>query len=584
MLDLMDMDLYRFLSGANESKKTYYFTVAVVDPNALQVVYELPGIISPANKLAIIKSSFLYTMFPGVVIDGFNINESHFEVKENDRNELILTWEHREPWPWAYGAMLSFLTLLYDYGRKAFEELGKQGYDSIFSLGGRTLPRQLYSKYMCLGEYASGLVETPGHILEEIVSLNVYNSETNLKTFIDIGFDEGEANDLARGGFIGISDAMVKTVFGERKINTLSFGGAPVNENFAFIYSKKLLTYQGFYLDRYYQNLFSAFTLGPIGLYGTHPTCNFNYFRFIDKIKSVGVLRVKYNSVPIIEVQNKEELYEICNKIPKFTKLYFRGQTQQYYLERPDSIKRLLYGTLDAAEPSLRGAAPRLGWHYDEIHPTFQLILQDIIYEHALKKGLDLKDIHDKWEKAFVSLDCVWDRYALGIAQHYGIPTHGLDLTDSLDIALWFATNRLVYLNNGSVTYKKVRPEEWPDDPGKWPAVFVIQGLDQSSLLSIQDIPELEELGLSALRPQRQKACLFLGAHGIHQNRLAESIACVFRLRPGIYETGFCYSYLFPTPDQDEVYRYLLIKKSLVEQEDKLGGLSSFFNKIPLYV
>ena len=61
-----------------------------------------------------------------------------------------------------------------------------------------------------------------------------------------------------------------------------------------------------------------------------------------------------------------------------------------------------------------------------------------------------------------------------------------------------------------------------------------------------------------AQRPTRQHARFFLGGHSDHQNRLAETVVCAFRLGPGDYETRHTFAELFPSPAEDVAYRVLL--------------------------
>lgn len=50
----------------------------------------------------------------------------------------------------------------------------------------------------------------------------------------------------------------------------------------------------------------------------------------------------------------------------------------------------------------------------------------------------------------------------------------------------------------------------------------------------------------------------FLGGHSDHQNRLAECVVCVFRLRPNLYSTEENFESLFPRPAEDPAYQAML--------------------------
>jgi hypothetical protein len=76
--------------------------------------------------------------------------------------------------------------------------------------------------------------------------------------------------------------------------------------------------------------------------------------------------------------------------------------------------------------------------------------------------------------------------------------------------------------------------------------------------MSLQKCREIEELGLKAERPERQKASFFHGGHSDHQNRLAETVVCMFRLKPGMWPTNATYDILFPPPEKDTAYAAML--------------------------
>ncbi|MNF74486.1 FRG domain protein [compost metagenome] len=102
----------------------------------------------------------------------------------------------------------------------------------------------------------------------------------------------------------------------------------------------------------------------------------------------------------------------------------------------------------------------------------------------------------------------------MALAQHYGLPSNGLDVTSSDDVAVWFATNTYEVDNStGLAKYSKMKPSDWPADPG---------------------------------------------GHTDHQNRLAETVVCAFRLKPGTYETKASFDTLFPSPDADPAYHLML--------------------------
>jgi hypothetical protein len=100
----------------------------------------------------------------------------------------------------------------------------------------------------------------------------------------------------------------------------------------------------------------------------------------------------------------------------------------------------------------------------------------------------------------------------MALAQHYGIPTHGFDVTTNLDVATWFACNKFASLSDGKSTYRQLDPSSWPNDREKWPAVIVGQVVTHSLGMSLQSCEELGQFGIHALRPQRQHGLFFMVA------------------------------------------------------------------------
>lgn len=144
----------------------------------------------------------------------------------------------------------------------------------------------------------------------------------------------------------------------------------------------------------------------------------------------------------------------------------------------------------------------------------------------------------------------------MGIAQHYGIPTNGLDLTSDLAVAIWFATS--VYLSrnfNGEGTLSWFHPLK----PGaERPVIYVIA----ADLNPASEVPIPTLAGLRSLRAERQSAHLHFGGWGMHTNLCAtETIAAVFLSPECVAQTTQRWmdvEGLFPSEQEDRLYNDLL--------------------------
>jgi hypothetical protein len=239
--------------------------------------------------------------------------------------------------------------------------------------------------------------------------------------------------------------------------------------------------------------------------------------------------------------------------------IFFRGQRKLYTLDRDHMVREALFADSCAIEPSLITAASRNindGYIYDEIHFKLRRFIEQHLYSQDKKL---VARYLEKWREECESPICKLDYAVMALAQHYGLPTHGLDVTTSIDVATWFATNLYNYGKPGEISsYKKMNKDEWPENPADWPIVLVCQMVTNSIGQSLQDCQELSHFGLEAKRPMRQNARFFHGGHSDHQNRLAEAVVCIFRLRPGQYETECSFDSLFPAPDKDPAYKLML--------------------------
>lgn len=611
-LNVLDIDLYQFIQGLLKNEQKYWALLPI----------EL-GKFKPDNIMRTLISEILsitdHECYPEFVLDTFLVRHFRiqtnslpiideikcskfdtFEPNENFSPSLSLYWEGLCPWPWAFRPVLMMLSYLYISAiinmKDQQNKMRKVGISDqqFLALTARTWPRLIHVRYLSLGSFESGSVPTPPYIFEEFLLGRNMDEIYNLDAFQRMGYNKDEAFDMVKGGLIPILISEIGTLLSGTygsKWGFDVFGGIPIEEfnsmnlprSGSYIDSMSINERRyGLFVDSYYQTPFWARAPNDYALFGANNELfRDHYDDFRKNLNIVGSIRTKHYSVPIVEVSNLTELRELSNRIPEFphTSIFFRGQTKNYSLKRTPLVNKLLYGQEDVEEPSLLGAAPRRKLDYEKVHSALQLHVQDFIYQQAVCSDKNLDSVHNEWFELASCPTGDWDIIVMALGQHYGIPTHGIDITGNLEVAVWFATHKFKILEDGKAHYVQMKFEDWPENSELWPVVYFIQPVTNSIIPSIRKIKSLDNLGIEVLRPDRQFAQFFMGAHGIHQNRLAEALVCMVRLKPGLYDTGLTFDYLFPPPDEDQAYKFMINLKKRYSN----GPLSQFFSEIVDY-
>lgn len=597
-LTLLDIDLLAFLNGVVRSQGEHLHVLLPIDKGDARFEGLAELIKSDIETIS------AHSLYPGVIKSTWLFNHLGMEFYDLPLAPQMLSflirlqtleadtrllWESAGAWPWAFATTLLSLSNLYRigfiHGVNKLEERQHLGAFETTDYFSKTLPWATQGRYLSLGQVSSKLVKIPPHFFEDLVRESVFNPTINCWRFERMGYSTQEAKDLNDGGMLALP---VSDVHGA----PTTFGGHPLNEFNAANPPATMAPWQeknnlrwGFFVDRNYQTPFIALRPDDYALHGQSNELFHDHFEpFRDGLKVVGSARAKHYSVPIIEASDAEELEAIAAKLkanPRVKdEIFFRGQTGAHTLPRTEPVKRILFGRSDVVEPSLLGAAPRRGLDYNHVHSPLQLVVQDFMYRQAVSTGRQLEQVHQEWQEYISSGPGKWEIGVMALAQHYGIPTHGLDITSSLDVASWFATHK--YFKNGAtglVRYVRMSEDQWPADPERWPVVYLVQPVTHSIRPSIRSIESLENLGIAALRPARQCAYFFMGADTLHQNRLAESLACVVRLKPGNWTSTLDYEHLFPKSKDDPAYEFMLE----IKRQEKKGPLGDFFNEIAEY-
>lgn len=354
----------------------------------------------------------------------------------------------------------------------------------------------------------------------------------------------------------------------------------------------KNLIKEDFIIDSKYQNIFGTSNIIGSGIYGIKGKSNTTL------MSTDGSIRANRNSIPKIKCDNLSSLLQIIDKIRIENidkQIFYRGQNNHWNLDRSPNTNQLLYGKKFIEELSLPTAASREKFDFDGFNAILQFQIQGILYERCNNSQFDklddnwpywtnfspfedaeLEDIHEKFKRLYYSYE--WDLMTMGLAQHYGIPTHGLDITSDIDIALWFSLNKYFKYNEAGKEYAWYKPlvRSHYDDLTKFPVIYII-GI-KSNLKN--DLDQIGYIDIKAERPKRQKAFLHYGGYGLHSNICAEDvIAAVFITDEFKYKQKYKTEYLFPSTTEDDFYKSLLSLK----ENALMSGLNYGYDKIVEY-
>lgn len=276
------------------------------------------------------------------------------------------------------------------------------------------------------------------------------------------------------------------------------------------------------------------------------------------KLTRVDSLRVPYRLIPVFKANNLQEIEHAVSQMkrhsPQNTFLY-RGQGKIYTIDRTEEEKMELYGCfMPVKEPSFLPSFRRAKLDYDKAVSSWHNVCA-FLTEELMKTHRDV--FLDFRQRELFHL------LALGLAQHYGLPSVGLDLTDDLKVALWFAIYKATYSNKEPVKAELIKDED------NEATIFVFR-CHPRSVFRYSDLVQ----GIGAHRPDAQSAYFNYCGWGLAKNQLALDLACAFRVDASFAkELPENYiEHLFPKKEDDEVLRILLQIKDMY-QGTELGEM-----------
>ena len=312
---------------------------------------------------------------------------------------------------------------------------------------------------------------------------------------------------------------------------------------------------------------------GGTGIKGSDMICDDNYGRFysscfLSEVKCpygvtkllhyydtglrdlpevVDELRVPYRRIPIFKVgclNDVKELTEIMIAKNPDNFILFRGQNKLYQIERTDDEKLLLYGDSSLKEPSFLPSflRPSQSFSYTSLCSAWHQLASILIHD----MNCDFKNAIPSYLRSMEE----FHTFALGIAQHYGLPSVGVDLTDKLGTALWFALNYLNVKGDGSTSYELIGPEATD-------ATIFIFRCDKRCITKYS-------YGLDNFvgnhRPLAQNAWFYHGGWGLSRNQMALQLMCGFHVDCS-WESDLPKGYfrqLFPSKEDDYILDFFI--------------------------
>lgn len=306
------------------------------------------------------------------------------------------------------------------------------------------------------------------------------------------------------------------------------------------------------YLDDNYGRFYSGDKLNnSVGIYG-NPLMPFYKHGGRISLPVVDVIHVPYRKIPVYKANSMGDiaphLQEFAAYSPNHT-ILLRGQNTFYQLQReaPKELVQLYYNT-SVKEPSfLPSMTRRTLNYYDTVsvwHNVAALLLQR------------LKDKHHSIDDNIRSSER-FHLFSLAVAQHYGLPSVGLDLTDDLAVALWFAIYEATYSST-----VPVKTELIPADCDT--ANIYVFRCDKRTYFKFEDV--VGDIGVN--RPSAQHAYFNYCGWGMQRNQMALQLMCAFRVDRSMAKelpADFIRT-IFPKIEDDEVLRILLEIKDLYKE------------------
>ena len=277
------------------------------------------------------------------------------------------------------------------------------------------------------------------------------------------------------------------------------------------------------FLDKQYGHTWSFTPKPGSAVYGL--TNNFKPSP-VDHLASGRFLRVPFRGVPVFEFTSLDSVFAFAGMTYSMNpniKLMWRGQTAEYFIKREEADSLRLFGEPQVAEPSLGPSASRSGLEFKSIFKSWSAILDAYIMEQSALLAETNPAMREKLATETERFRAGYDYrlWAFATAQHYGLPSVGLDVTSDLAVALLFSLyNFNIDRLTGRTTFSRVADHAEP--------ILYALGAFENDLF---DDAKLSPPWFQCARPKAQSAFFLATGWGLASNRAAERIFVAIRLR-----------------------------------------------------
>lgn len=336
---------------------------------------------------------------------------------------------------------------------------------------------------------------------------------------------------------------------------------------------QKAHKYGDVFIDDYYGRIFDRESQDLDAKYGG--SIDLNHYISAPSLEIVDELRVPYRRIPIFRAKSLDQIQQVYNETKALNpshELLLRGQARVYFISRESFENEYFYGESEVREPSFLPSHLR-----SKFDPLFlkcmwqsqaAIMLNSIRNKIGSSVGLAAGNLFLTDVTAFRNSPA-FIFFALGIAQHYGLPSVGLDLTDSLSVASWFATRTISVDSSGMATIGHVTSEDVP-------SVFIFRCPKDA----VFNYVHAKGLTLPAGRPDRQRAWFGHVGWGAASNQLATYLVCGFRLDLDLVDDidPILDKELFPKRSADPILdSYMASKESGRYQGEALRALQRIY-------